>query len=296
MASRRIWKGITIGTLCALLAGCGQAKTLEAAVLENNMVVVALATPVPTPRVVQLSVEATAVPSAIPVPPELWTPAPTAIPTATPVPTEAPTEAPTEKPTATPKATAKATAKPKPTKTPRPTAKPTAVPTETPLPTAVPTPAPTPAPTPVPTPAPTATPAPTPEPPSQSVSVPSGARFTGEEVLLAARVAYFESNKSSEEGLRAVVCVILNRVESSRWPNSVHDVVYQSGQFTVVGGQKFLTTTIPENVIVYANDVLNNGNRGSIGADVVSFKADSGDNAWGNRTYVGTYGGNAFYS
>lgn len=288
MANRRIWKGITIVALCVGLFGCGQAETLEAAVLESNMVVVALATPVPTPHVVQLSAETTAVPTAIPVPPELWTIAPTAEPTFTPVPTEAPTE----EPTATPKATAKIAATPKPTKTPRPTAKPTAVPTATPLPTEIPTPTPEPT---VP-PEPTAAPEPTPEPPSQSVSVPSGARFSGEEVLLAARVAYFESNKSSEEGLRAVVCVILNRVESSRWPNTLYDVVYQSGQFTVVGGKSFLSTTIPEHVIAYANDVLNNGNRGKIGTNVVSFKADNGDTEWGERTYVGTFGGNAFYS
>lgn len=270
--------------LAGILCGCDEAA------VTSGMVMVALATPAPTAHVVHLSVETTAAPSPIPLPPELWTSEPTQEPEATPVPTEAPTEAPTEEPTATPKATAKATATPKPKKTPSPTPKLTATPTATPVP--VETPAPTPAPTEAPTPVPTEAPVQS----DQQVSVPGGARFSGDEVLLAARVAYFESHKSSEAGLRAVVCVILNRVESSRWPNNVHDVVYQDGQFTVVDGRNFLSTTIPDNVIAYANDVLNNGNRGEIASNVVSFKADNGDNKWGDRTYVGTYGGNAFYS
>ena len=112
--------------------------------------------------------------------------------------------------------------------------------------------------------------------------------------MLAARVAYFESGKS-EEGYRAVVCVILNRVEASKWPDSVYDVVYQKSQFTVIGRSDFLTKTIPDSVIEYANDVLNNGNR-LLPSNVMSFKSASTDKTWGSRTYYGTFGGNDFYS
>lgn len=215
------------------------------------------------------------------------TPVPTApppTPTPTPSPTPSPTPVPTERPdpTATPKATAKATAKP--TATPKQTV------------SATPTPAPEAAAdasftiTPAPTAEPTATPAQTASQAAPDVSGP----YSGEDVLLAARVAYFESGKS-EEGYRAVLCVVVNRVESSRWPDTVYDVVYQKSQFTVVGRSDFLTKTIPDSVIGYANDVLNGGNR-LLPTNVMSFRSGQTDKTWGTRTFYGTFGGNDFYS
>jgi len=213
------------------------------------------------------------------------TPVPTApppTPTPTPTPTPAPTPTPTKKPSATaaPKATAKATAKPTATPKPEATAAPDTTYTVTPAPTAAP----------AATDAPTATPLQT---SSQAAPNVSGT-YSGEDVLLAARVAYFESGKS-EEGYRAVLCVIVNRVESSKWPDTVYDVVYQKSQFTVVGRSDFLTKTIPDSVINYANDVLNSGNR-LLASNVMSFRSGHDDKTWGTRTYVGTYGGNDFYS
>lgn len=214
------------------------------------------------------------------------TPVPTA-PPPTPSPTPSPTPTATPAPTREPEPTAKAAAK---TATPKPTAKPTA----TPQPTATAAPDTTfvitPAPTATPTAAPTATPVQTSSQQPPSVSGP----YSGEDVLLAARVAYFESGKS-EDGYRAVVCVIVNRVESGRWPNSVYNVVYQKSQFSVIGRSDFLTKTIPDSVIGYANDVLNNGNR-LLPTNVMSFHSATTDKIWGSRTYYATYGGNDFYS
>ena len=216
-------------------------------------------------------------------------PVPTA-PPPTPTPTPSPTPTATPTPTEEPEPTAKATKKP--AGTPKPTSKPTntpkATPTTAPETTFVITPEPTA--TTAPTQAPTATPVQTSTQEPPSVSGP----YSGEDVLLAARVAYFESGKS-EDGYRAVLCVILNRVESSKWPSSVNDVVYQKSQFSVVGRSDFLTKTIPDSVIRYANDVLNNGNR-LLATNVISFRSGQTDKTWGTRTYIGTYGGNDFYS
>ncbi|MBA4348329.1 MAG: hypothetical protein C0413_05730 [Clostridiales bacterium] len=215
------------------------------------------------------------------------TPVPTA-PPPTPTPTPRPTPMATPTPTEEPEPTAKAATK---TATPKPTAKPTATPkpveTAAPDTTFVITPALTA--TPTPTNVPIATPVRTSSQPPPSVS---GA-YSGEDVLLAARVAYFESGKS-EDGYRAVVCVILNRVESGRWPNSVYDVVFQKSQFSVVGRSDFLTKTIPDSVIGYANDVLNGGNR-LLPTNVMSFRSATTEKVWGSRTYYATYGGNDFY-
>lgn len=217
------------------------------------------------------------------------TPVPTA-PPPTPTPSPSPTPSPTPEPTATPRATAKPKTTTK--STPKPTAKPTATPKEeataTPDAMAAILPAPTAVPT--ATPQPTATPAQTSTQAPPSVSGP----YSGEDILLAARVAYFESGRS-EDGYRAVLCVILNRVESSKWPNSVNDVVYQKSQFSVITRSDFLTKTIPDSVIGYSNDVFNNGNR-LLPTNVMSFRSGQDDKVWGTRTFYGTYGGNDFYS
>ncbi|MDD4311261.1 MAG: hypothetical protein PHW41_02120, partial [Eubacteriales bacterium] len=69
----------------------------------------------------------------------------------------------------------------------------------------------------------------------------------------------------------------------------------QKSQFSVVGRSDFLTKTIPESVINYANDVLNNGNR-LLPTNVMSFRSGATDKIWGTRTYYATFGGNDFYS
>ena len=45
------------------------------------------------------------------------------------------------------------------------------------------------------------------------------------------RVMYFESNRSSEEGMVAVGTVVMNRKNSGRYPESVCGVVGQKNQF-----------------------------------------------------------------
>ena len=224
----------------------------------------------PTPTI---PITPTPVPTA---PPPTPTPTPSPTPSPTPTPTEEPTAKPTAKPTTKSASTPKTTSTPKPTATPKPA--PTAAPettfTITPEPTAVPT----------------ATSVQTSSQTPPDVSGP----YSGEDILLAARVAYFESGRS-EEGYRAVLCVILNRVESGKWPGSVYDVVYQKSQFSVVGRSDFLTKTVPDSVIGYANDVFNNGNR-LLPTNVMSFRSSASDKTWGTRTFYGTFGGNDFYS
>lgn len=46
-----------------------------------------------------------------------------------------------------------------------------------------------------------------------------------------AKLIYFEAGSQSVEGQQAVAEVVLNRVVSSQFPASVHDVIFQKGQF-----------------------------------------------------------------
>lgn len=80
----------------------------------------------------------------------------------------------------------------------------------------VPTPEPTPEPTPIPT------PEPTPEP----------LGFTDEEIDLIALVTMAEAEGECEEGQRMVIDVILNRIDSSKFPDTAYNVIYQKGQFS----------------------------------------------------------------
>ena len=54
------------------------------------------------------------------------------------------------------------------------------------------------------------------------------------DLYLLARLVYGEARGEPYKGQVAVAAVVLNRVESSEFPNSVSGVIYQSGAFDVV--------------------------------------------------------------
>ncbi|MBQ8802601.1 MAG: cell wall hydrolase [Tyzzerella sp.] len=53
-----------------------------------------------------------------------------------------------------------------------------------------------------------------------------------EEIKLMAAIIYCEAGNQSYEGKVAVGAVIMNRIESGRFPNTLEGVIYQRGQFT----------------------------------------------------------------
>ena len=58
--------------------------------------------------------------------------------------------------------------------------------------------------------------------------------MTEEEFDLMSRVVYAESDRSSQEGMVLIALVLFNRVEDSRFGDTITDVCYESGQFQVV--------------------------------------------------------------
>lgn len=58
--------------------------------------------------------------------------------------------------------------------------------------------------------------------------------FTEEEEAEMMAVAYLEGGHTGINGICMIYRVILNRVESDRWPNTIHEVLFQPGQFAVV--------------------------------------------------------------
>ena len=96
-------------------------------------------------------------------------------------------------------------------------------------------------------------------------------------VLLLAKAIYAEARGEPYSGQVAVGAVILNRVKSSKFPNTIAGVVYQSGAFTAVDdGQINLS---PDSTAKKAAQDALNGWDPSYGA-IYYFNPNTAKNAW----------------
>ena len=78
------------------------------------------------------------------------------------------------------------------------------------------------------------------------------------DVQLIARAINGEARGEPYEGQVAVGAVILNRVKSSKFPNTIAGVIYQSGAFTAVSdGQINVPIASNSTVVKAAQDALN---------------------------------------
>ena len=108
------------------------------------------------------------------------------------------------------------------------------------------------------------------------------------------RAMYFESNRSSREGMIAVGSVVMNRVHSEKFPNSVCAVVGQKNQFAPgVMTKKMDLRTAPK-VQEAARSVLRGERHPQIG-NAQFFHAATHRFGYNNMHYVLVAGGNAFY-
>ena len=92
---------------------------------------------------------------------------------------------------------------------------------------------------------------------------------------LLSTIIYCEAGNQSYEGQLAVGSVILNRVASSSFPNSISGVIYQSGQFSPVASGRFahaLAAGLGNRCVSAAREVLN----GRRNVDCLYFRADNG--------------------
>jgi len=124
---------------------------------------------------------------------------------------------------------------------------------------------------------------------------PAIARFSNSEKQCLARAMYFESNRSSASGMLAVGTVVMNRVASSQFDNSICAVVGAPNQFAAgiltspmkEGGPLALANSVAERIL--------NGERHP-GVRSAKFFHQAGLTfPYDNMTYVTEAGGNAFY-
>lgn len=66
------------------------------------------------------------------------------------------------------------------------------------------------------------------------IEEPVNLSLSNEEIDLLARLVRAEAQTESFEGKIAVACVVLNRVESPEFPDSIKEVIYSPGQFQPV--------------------------------------------------------------
>lgn len=109
-----------------------------------------------------------------------------------------------------------------------------------------------------------------------------------------ARAMYFESNRSSEDGMLAVGTVVMNRVQSQRYPKTVCGVVGQPNQFAdgalskPAGGRSYAKA------LQVAEAVIGGDRHEGVG-NAMFFHTAGYTFPYRNMAYVVAAGGNVFY-
>lgn len=107
-----------------------------------------------------------------------------------------------------------------------------------------------------------------------------GVDYSGDELKLLACLIHAEAGTQSYEGKLAVANIVLNRIKSSKYPDSMEAVIYQSGQFSVARSGSLAKQ-------------LANYDRYSSWAQKLSIKAAkaalNGSNNIGSRLYFNSY-------
>ena len=108
------------------------------------------------------------------------------------------------------------------------------------------------------------------------------------------RAMFFESHRSSRDGLIAVGSVVMNRVASDAYPDTVCGVVGQKNQFAPgVLTRPMTASGLPE--VQEAALAVMRGERHPLIGNAMFFHVASARFGYDNMHYVVTTGGNAFY-
>jgi spore germination cell wall hydrolase CwlJ-like protein len=111
-----------------------------------------------------------------------------------------------------------------------------------------------------------------------------------------ARAMYFESNRSSPDGMLAVGTVVMNRVADPKYPKSVCGVVGQKNQFAPgVLSKKMTEKKSAALAYSVADQVLRGKRHPTLTADVKFFHTAGYRYPYDNMYYVLEAGGNNFY-
>ena len=118
--------------------------------------------------------------------------------------------------------------------------------------------------------------------------------YDQEDLFWLSRIIYAESGNQSLEGQMAVGNVVMNRVASPAYPNTVQGVLAQKNQFTTYKSGALANRTPNQSSVIAAKLVLDGG---EVEETDGALYFDSSSNSWAsrNREFAATLGGHKFY-
>lgn len=117
--------------------------------------------------------------------------------------------------------------------------------------------------------------------------------FTENDMLLLAKITQVEAGYESYEGQLAVANVILNRVKNSKFPNTIHDVIYSGNQFPPAHNGLLDKSEPNASVLRAAKDALNGKNNVEDAVYFFNPKVSSGP-FWSSLQVIKTIGHHSF--
>lgn len=123
---------------------------------------------------------------------------------------------------------------------------------------------------------------------------PTGSGTASGDLYLLARVAYAEARGEPYAGEVAVAAVVLNRVASSKFPNTIAGVVYQPGAFTCVSDGQ-INLAPDDTAIRAARDAMNGWDPS--GGALYYYNPNTAQSSWiWSRPVIAVIGGHNFAS
>ena len=118
--------------------------------------------------------------------------------------------------------------------------------------------------------------------------------FSDENREMLLKIAMTEAEGESTEGKALVICVVLNRVKDEAFPNSIHEVIFQTNQFTPVSNGQY-DKCEPDADCYKALELITNGWDESGGA--LYFENCANADNWHKRNldFLYRYGNHNFY-
>ena len=119
--------------------------------------------------------------------------------------------------------------------------------------------------------------------------------YDADDLYWLSRIIYAESGNQPLEGKIAVGNVVLNRVASPLFPNTVYDVLFQRNQFTPASSGSINRTPTAE-CVVAAKLCLDGANTAGNALYFVNPRVSPNSWAARNRPHVATIGAHAFFA
>ena len=122
------------------------------------------------------------------------------------------------------------------------------------------------------------------------------AEYTTEELDLLVQLAMAEAEGEDVEGKAHVIRVVLNRVQSDYFPDTVAKVIYQRNQFTSVNSERWALE--PTEECYDALDLVFHDNWDDTNGALYFEATSNGEDTWHSRNleYLYTHGNHRFYT